>query len=132
MQYFISTHGARKGLADTALKTANSGYLTRKLVDVAQEVIVDEHDCGTLKGVNVTAIVENGEIIEPFIDRVVGRSSLERVVHPDTHKVIVDMNEEITEASPRSSRTSGIEKVKIRSISDLRGQAGRLPALLRP
>ena len=69
LQYFISTHGARKGLADTALKTANSGYLTRKLVDVCQEVIVDEHDCGTLKGINVSAIVENGEIIEPFIDR---------------------------------------------------------------
>jgi DNA-directed RNA polymerase subunit beta' len=76
LQYFTSTHGARKGLADTALKTANSGYLTRKLVDVNQEVIVDEHDCGTLKGVNVGAIVENGELIEPFEDRVVGRISL--------------------------------------------------------
>ena len=86
LQYFISTHGARKGLADTALKTANSGYLTRKLVDVAQEVIVEEHDCGTLKGINVSAIVENGEIIEPFIDRVVGRICLERIIHPDTNK----------------------------------------------
>ena len=97
LQYFISTHGARKGLADTALKTANSGYLTRKLVDVSQEVIIEEHDCGTLKGVNVTAIVENGEIVEPFIDRVVGRISLERIVHPDTGEVIVDMNQEMTE-----------------------------------
>ena len=88
IQYFISTHGARKGLADTALKTANSGYLTRKLVDVSQDVIVDQHDCGTLKGVNVAAIVENGEIVEPFIDRIVGRTSLEKVVHPDTGKVL--------------------------------------------
>ena len=115
-QYFISTHGARKGLADTALKTANSGYLTRKLVDVAQEVIVEEHDCGTLKGINVTAIVENGEIIEPFIDRVVGRTSLERIVHPDTGKVVVDMNEEITGAVARELQNLGIEKVKIRSV----------------
>ena len=96
-QYFISTHGARKGLADTALKTANSGYLTRKLIDVAQEVIVDENDCGTLKGVNITAIVENGEIIEPFIDRIVGRIALEKVVNPDTKEVIVAPNQEITE-----------------------------------
>ena len=106
LQYFISTHGARKGLADTALKTANSGYLTRKLVDVCQEVVVDEHDCGTLKGINVSAIVENGEIIEPFIDRIVGRVALERVIHPDTGETIVDMNAEITERSPRSTRTS--------------------------
>jgi len=116
LQYFISTHGARKGLADTALKTANSGYLTRKLVDVSQEAIVDEEDCGTLKGVNVTAIVENGEIIEPFIDRVVGRVSLERILHPDTHEVIVDMNEEISEEIAQKLQNLGIERVKIRSM----------------
>ncbi|MEA3421299.1 MAG: DNA-directed RNA polymerase subunit beta', partial [Acidobacteriota bacterium] len=92
LQYFISTHGARKGLADTALKTANSGYLTRKLVDVSQEVIVDEYDCGTLKGINVSAIVENGELVEPFVDRIVGRISLETVSHPDTNEVIVNVN----------------------------------------
>ncbi len=115
LQYFISTHGARKGLADTALKTANSGYLTRKLVDVAQEVIIDEHDCGTLKGINVSAIVENGEIIEPFVDRIVGRTSLERVLHPDTNKVIIDMNEEITEEVAQTFQNVGIERVKIRS-----------------
>ena len=116
LQYFISTHGARKGLADTALKTANSGYLTRKLVDVSQEVIIDEHDCGTLKGINVAAIVENGELIEPFVDRIVGRISLERVLHPDTNEKIVDMNEEITEEIAQMFQEQGIEKVKIRSL----------------
>ncbi|MBU1337938.1 MAG: DNA-directed RNA polymerase subunit beta' [Acidobacteria bacterium] len=116
LQYFISTHGARKGLADTALKTANSGYLTRKLVDVAQEVIIDELDCGTLKGINVTAIVVNGELVEPFIDRIVGRTSLERLLHPDNSEVIVDMNEEITEETAQKMEEVGIEKVKIRSL----------------
>lgn len=116
LQYFISTHGARKGLADTALKTANSGYLTRKLVDVSQEVIVDEHDCGTLKGENVSAIVENGELIEPFVDRVVGRTSLERVLHPDSNEVVVDMNEEITEEIAQNLENLGIERVRIRSL----------------
>jgi len=124
LQYFISTHGARKGLADTALKTANSGYLTRKLVDVAQEVIIEELDCGTLKGVNVTAIVENGEIVEPFVDRVVGRVSLERIVHPDTGKPIVDMNEEITEAITLELQNQGIEKVKIRSVLTCEAKRG--------
>jgi len=124
LQYFISTHGARKGLADTALKTANSGYLTRKLVDVAQEAIVDEHDCGTLKGVNVTAIVENGELIEPFIDRIIGRTSLERVLHPDTSEVIVDMNQEITEEIAQKFQELGIEKVKIRSILTCESKRG--------
>ena len=124
LQYFISTHGARKGLADTALKTANSGYLTRKLVDVSQEVIVDEHDCGTLKGINVTAIVENGEIIEPFIERIVGRTSLERIVHPDTNEVIVDMNDEITEIVAQQIQNVGIERVKIRSVLTCEAKRG--------
>ena len=116
LQYFISTHGARKGLADTALKTANSGYLTRKLVDASQEVIIDEYDCGTMKGANVTAIVENAEIIEPFTDRIIGRTSLERVLHPDTNKVIVDMNEEITEEIAQKFQNVGIERVRLRSL----------------
>ncbi|MCK4645190.1 MAG: DNA-directed RNA polymerase subunit beta' [Candidatus Aminicenantes bacterium] len=116
LQYFISTHGARKGLADTALKTANSGYLTRKLVDVSQEVIVDELDCGTLKGINVTAIVENGELVEPFVDRIIGRISIERVLHPDTNEVIVGINEEITEEIIQMFLELGIEKAKIRSV----------------
>ncbi len=116
LQYFISTHGARKGLADTALKTANSGYLTRKLVDVSQEVIVDEYDCGTLKGINVSAIVENGELIEPFVDRIVGRISLETVSCPDTNEVIVNVNEEITGKIAQKLENLGIEKMKIRSV----------------
>ncbi len=124
LQYFISTHGARKGLADTALKTANSGYLTRKLVDVGQEVIVDEHDCGTLKGINVSAIVENGELIEPFEDRIIGRISLERVVNPDTNEVIVDMNEEITEEVAQKFLQLGIERVKIRSVLTCESKRG--------
>src|SRR5204863_227238 len=82
LQYFISTHGARKGLADTALKTADSGYLTRRLVDVAQDVIVSEPDCGTLKGISSTAIVEGGEEIESLRDRIVGRTALERAADP--------------------------------------------------
>ena len=131
IQYFISTHGARKGLADTALKTANSGYLTRKLVDVSQDVIVDHKDCGTLKGVSVSAIVENGEIVEPFIDRVVGRTSLERVVHPDTGKVLVDNQP----GDHRNDRPGDAERRHRTGQDpldpDLRSQAGRLPALLR-
>jgi DNA-directed RNA polymerase subunit beta' len=124
LQYFISTHGARKGLADTALKTANSGYLTRKLVDVCQEVIVDERDCGTLKGINVSAIVENGEIIEPFIDRIVGRVVPERVVNPDTGETIVGMNEEITEKVAHEFQDAGIERVKVRSLLTCESKRG--------
>jgi len=124
VQYFISTHGARKGLADTALKTANSGYLTRKLVDVSQEVIVDEEDCGTLKGVNVSAIVENGELIEPFVDRIIGRTALERIVHPDTNQVVIDMNEEITEVTAQTLENLGIERIKIRSLLTCESKKG--------
>ena len=124
LQYFISTHGARKGLADTALKTANSGYLTRKLVDVAQEAIIDERDCGTLKGVNITAIVENGEIIEPFIDRIVGRIAMEKIVHPDTGEVIVAPNQELTEEVAHQFQNLGIEKIRIRSILTCEAKKG--------
>ncbi len=124
LQYFISTHGARKGLADTALKTANSGYLTRKLVDVSQEVIIDEENCGTLKGVNVSAIVENGELIEPFVDRIVGRISLEKVRHPDTDEVIVNTNEEITEEIAQKFQELGIEMVRIRSMLTCESKKG--------
>jgi DNA-directed RNA polymerase subunit beta' len=124
LQYFISTHGARKGLADTALKTANSGYLTRKLVDVSQEVIIDENDCGTLKGVNVSAIVENGELIEPFVDRIVGRISLEKNRHPDSDEVIVDTNEEITEEIAQKFQELGIEMVRVRSMLTCESKKG--------
>src|SRR5258705_424316 len=98
LQYFISTHGARKGLADTALKTADSGYLTRRLVDVAQDVIVSEQDCGTVEGIYVMPIVESGEIIEPLRDRIIGRVSLEKIKDFEGN-VIVEVNQEISEDS---------------------------------
>jgi DNA-directed RNA polymerase subunit beta' len=116
MQYFISTHGARKGLADTALKTADSGYLTRRLVDVAQDVIISEQDCGTLDGIEARAIVEGGEIIEPLRDRIVGRVTLERLTDPFNNEVILEANGEITEDLASEIQDAGIEKVKIRSV----------------
>jgi DNA-directed RNA polymerase subunit beta' len=115
-EYFISTHGARKGLADTALKTADSGYLTRRLVDVAQDVIVSDHDCGTLDGIEARAIVESGEVIEPLRDRIIGRVSLERVVDPIKGGLILDLNQEIDEELAADVQDAGIEKVKIRSV----------------
>jgi DNA-directed RNA polymerase subunit beta' len=115
-QYFISTHGARKGLADTALKTADSGYLTRRLVDVAQDVIISEIDCGTLDGIEARAIVESGEIIEPLRDRIVGRVTLEKIVDPFGAGTIVDVNEEIDEDKASDVQEAGIEKVRIRSV----------------
>jgi DNA-directed RNA polymerase subunit beta' len=116
MQYFISTHGARKGLADTALKTADSGYLTRRLVDVAQDVIISELDCGTLDGIESRAIVESGEIIEPLRDRIIGRVTLEKITDPFTGDTIIDVNDEITEELAGEIQDAGIEKVKIRSV----------------
>ena len=115
-QYFISTHGARKGLADTALKTADSGYLTRRLVDVAQDVIISEEDCGTPDGIESRAIVDSGEIIEPLRDRIVGRVALEDVVDPFTNDVIVPGNALIVEDLASQIEDSGVEKVKIRSV----------------
>jgi len=116
LQYFISTHGARKGLADTALKTADSGYLTRRLVDVAQDVIISEIDCGTLDGIEARAIVESGEIIEPLRDRIVGRVTLEKIVDPFGAGTIVELNEEIDEDKASAVQEAGIEKVRIRSV----------------
>ena len=116
LQYFISTHGARKGLADTALKTADSGYLTRRLVDVAQDVIIHEPDCGTVDGIEARAIVESGEIIEPLRDRIIGRVTLEKITDPFTGETIVDVNDEITEDLASAIQDGGIEKVKIRSV----------------
>ena len=115
LQYFISTHGARKGLADTALKTADSGYLTRRLVDVAQDVIVSEFDCGTLDGIYVEPIVEAGEVVEPLRDRIVGRVSLEQIKDYEGN-VIVDVNQEINEDLAANIQAAGIERVKIRSV----------------
>ena len=116
LQYFISTHGARKGLADTALKTADSGYLTRRLVDVAQDVIIHEPDCGTVDGIEARAIVESGEIIEPLRDRIIGRVTLEKITDPFTGEVIIGVNEEIDEERASAIQDGGIEKVKIRSV----------------
>ena len=116
LQYFISTHGARKGLADTALKTADSGYLTRRLVDVAQDVIISEVDCGTLGGIESRAIVESGEIIEPLRDRIVGRVALEDIDDPFTGDSITKGSELITEDLASTIEDSGVEKVKIRSV----------------
>jgi DNA-directed RNA polymerase subunit beta' len=116
LQYFISTHGARKGLADTALKTANSGYLTRRLVDVAQDAVITEDDCGTIDGINVTPLVEGGEIIERVGDRVLGRVALEDIIDPHTGDVLVESNEEIDEEAALRIEDAGLEKVQIRSV----------------
>lgn len=124
LEYFISTHGARKGLADTALKTADSGYLTRRLVDVAQDVIIREHDCGTDKGLVVTAITEGREVIEELYDRLVGRTAFETVRHPETKEVLVRPNELITEDIASSIVKAGIEEVKIRSVFTCRTRHG--------
>ena len=115
LQYFISTHGARKGLADTALKTANSGYLTRRLVDVAQDVVVSELDCGTTDGLEITPIYEAGEIIQGIGDRILGRTVLADVVDPSTNTVVVKQGQELDEALVIKIENAGIERVQIRS-----------------
>ena len=124
LQYFISTHGARKGLADTALKTADSGYLTRRLVDVAQDVIISEHDCGTMDGIEAQAIVEGGETIEPLRDRIVGRVALEDINDPFTNDTICRSSEEITEELGSAIQDAGIERVKIRSVLTCESRRG--------
>jgi DNA-directed RNA polymerase subunit beta' len=124
LQYFISTHGARKGLADTALKTADSGYLTRRLVDVAQDVIISEPDCGTLRGISATAIVEGGEEIESLRDRIVGRTSLDDVIDPVEGRVIVETGEEIDEDLAAEIQRSGVQRVRIRSVLTCESRRG--------
>ena len=116
LEYFISTHGARKGLADTALKTADSGYLTRRLVDVAQDVIISEEDCRTMDGIDATAIVDSGEIIEPLRDRITGRVTLEKLVDSFSGETIIEANGLIDEDKASQIQDAGIEKVKIRSV----------------
>jgi DNA-directed RNA polymerase subunit beta' len=116
LQYFTSTHGARKGLADTALKTANSGYLTRRLVDVAQDCVITDFDCGTLDGIRVAKLEEAGEVIQPLSDRILGRVALEDVVDPLTGEVIVEANTELDEAKVLAIEEAGIEEVVIRSV----------------
>ena len=116
LQYFISSHGARKGLADTALKTADSGYLTRRLVDVAQDVIVTEEDCGTIDGIVVGAIMEGGDTLEPLRDRLVGRVSQEDIFDPMTGDQLLSVGEEISESKANQIQAAGIERVRIRSV----------------
>src|SRR6266581_792197 len=115
LEYFTSTHGARKGLADTALKTADSGYLTRRLVDVSQDVIVSEYDCGTVKYIDATPLVEGGDIIQSLRDRILGRVAAEDIRDPLSSEIIVQANAEITEELAQKIEDSGLERVRIRS-----------------
>jgi DNA-directed RNA polymerase subunit beta' len=124
LEYFISTHGARKGLADTALKTADAGYLTRRLVDVAQDVIINELDCETILGINIGALKEGEEVIENLRDRILGRVVLEDVVDPITNEVLVHSGQEINEEAAAQIEESGIESVKIRSVLTCESKRG--------
>ncbi|MFM1654452.1 DNA-directed RNA polymerase subunit beta' [Brevibacillus sp. B_LB10_24] len=124
LEYFISTHGARKGLADTALRTADSGYLTRRLVDVAQDVIVREEDCGTDKGIRVSAITDGKEEIEKLFDRLVGRTCFETVRHPETKEILIGRNQEITEEIAEEIVKAGIKDVYIRNVLACRTSHG--------
>ncbi|MDR1836387.1 MAG: DNA-directed RNA polymerase subunit beta', partial [Treponema sp.] len=116
IEFFISTNGARKGLTDTALKTAEAGYLTRRLVDIAQDMVVNEDDCGTINGTLYSAIKQGEDIVEPLKDRIVGRFTLERVKHPITGEIIIDVNEEITEDIAEAIESAGVETVRIRTV----------------
>ncbi len=124
LQYFISTHGARKGLADTALKTANSGYLTRRLVDVAQDAIIIEQDCDTIDGIEVSSLTEGGEVIERVGDRILGRVALDDIVDPVTDKLLVEANQLIDEGLVAVIEDAGIERVKIRSVLTCKSKRG--------
>ncbi len=124
LEYFISTHGARKGLADTALKTADAGYLTRRLVDVSQDVIISEYDCGTLRGIVATAIKNNEEVVESLYERILGRSTVHDVYHPMTGDLIVGAGEEITEDIARLIDDSPLEQIEIRSVLTCEAKKG--------
>jgi DNA-directed RNA polymerase subunit beta' len=124
LEYFISTNGARKGLADTALRTAESGYLTRRLVDVSHNVIVREDDCGTDEGIEVMAFTQGKENIEKLKQRIIGRTALGDIIHPETGEIIVTQNEEITEEAAEEIENSGIEKVAIRSVMTCHSETG--------
>ena len=124
LEYFISSRGARKGMADTALRTADSGYLTRRLVDVSQEVIIREHDCGTDDGITVSEIVENGQVIETFGERLKGRYPVEDICDPQTGEVLIDHHTMMTEADAKLLEAHGIHSVKIRSVLTCRARSG--------
>ncbi len=116
LEYFISTHGARKGLADTALKTADAGYLTRRLVDVAQDVVISDNDCGTLRGLIASALMNNDEVVESLFDRIIGRTSVHDIFHPKTEDLIVASGEQITEDIANNIVAAGYDEVEIRSV----------------
>ena len=124
LEYFISTHGARKGLADTALKTADAGYLTRRLVDVAQDVVINEEDCGTLRGITVSALKDNEDIIEPLYDRILGRTSLHNVYDPLSDEILVEAGTIITEDIANAITEAGVESMEIRSVLTCESQRG--------
>jgi DNA-directed RNA polymerase subunit beta' len=124
LDYFISTHGARKGLADTALKTADAGYLTRRLVDVSQDVVISEEDCGTLRGIATSALKDNEDIIEPLSDRIEGRTSLHSVYDPVSDELLVEAGEEITHDTAKAIEDAGIEIVEIRSVLTCESKRG--------
>ena len=124
LEYFISTHGARKGLADTALKTADAGYLTRRLVDVSHDVIITQEDCGTLRGLIAIAVKNNDEVVESLYDRILGRTCVHDVYHPQTGELIVKAGEEITEAVAQAIEDSPIEQVEIRSVLTCESRKG--------
>ena len=116
IEFFISTNGARKGLTDTALKTADAGYLTRRLVDIAQDVVINEEDCGTINGIDYSAIKDGDEVVIPLKDRIVGRFTIERVLHPISREVICDVNEYITDELAKTIEDAGVETVKLRTV----------------
>lgn len=124
IEFFISTNGARKGLADTALKTADAGYLTRRLVDIAQDVIINNEDCGTINGIERKAIKDGEEVVESLRDRIVGRFTLERVKHPITGEIILDVNQEITDEIADQIEQIGVESVKIRTVLTCEAKKG--------
>jgi len=124
LEYFISTHGARKGLADTALKTADAGYLTRRLVDVSQDVVISEEDCGTLRGIEVVALKENDKVIQTLTDRIVGRFTLLDVTHPETGEVIIDASEYISPSIAKTIEEAEVESVNIRSVLNCETKRG--------
>ena len=132
LEYFNSTHGARKGLADTALKTANSGYLTRRLVDVAQDCTIVEHDCGTTEGITIAAIIDGGEVIVDLGERILGRSAAQDVIHPLTGEVIVPAGQLNRRGTGREDRDRRHRQDHRPLRADLREQGRDLRRLLRP
>jgi DNA-directed RNA polymerase subunit beta' len=124
LEYFISTHGARKGLSDTALKTADAGYLTRRLVDVAQDVVIADEDCGTLRGITVSALKDGEDIVEPMSERILGRSALQDIYHPETDELLIEAGQEINEFTAKLIQDAGVEEVEIRSVLTCEARKG--------